>query len=261
MPKSSTVINNSALLDRLAESGRLRERIAERKSMLLFGEQGVGKTRLLQQIVANNKGVLYIAKGHAPREFLLALIDALDRSRGTKTTRSRSLQAMSVCSLKGVAEKELAASSRILIIDHVQSPAAALSSLIKELNYYGRTPIIFAARSPHMEDIGLLRPLCADKTERLELKNWPEAIALEFARRAAADRKLAATNLDSALEAIVEMSHGNPGAITQMIEMARQPRYRHEDQIKFHVLYLDFRMKGAMGVSEASSIRNSTSGI
>jgi hypothetical protein len=168
---------------------------------------------------------------------------------------------MSVCSLKGVAERELAANSRILIIDHVQSPAASLSSLIKELNYYGRTPIIFAARSPHMEDIGLLRPLCSDKTERLELKNWPEAIALEFARQAAANTKLAASNLDASLEAIVEMSHGNPGAITQMIEMARQPRYRREDQIKFHVIYLDFRMKGVAGGSETTSnIRNSALG-
>ena len=36
-----------------------------------------------------------------------------------------------------------------------------------------------------MEDIGALRSLCINKSERLELKNLPPLIALEFARREA----------------------------------------------------------------------------
>jgi hypothetical protein len=79
------------------------------------------------------------------------------------------------------------------------------------------------------------------------LKNWPESVALEFARRRATDSKLVAGNLESSLQEMVEMTHGNPGAIVQMIEMAKQPRYRLEDQIKVHILYLDYRMNGAPG--------------
>jgi hypothetical protein len=247
MSKSQITISNDALLERSMELSHLRQRIAQRKSLLLFGDQGVGKTRLLQQIATSNKDVLYVAKGHAPREFLLALIDVLDRTRVTTVARPRNLQTMSVLSLKGVAQKGLEISNRILMIDHVQSPTMALGHLIKELNYYGRTPVIFAARSQHMEDIGSLRSLCTDKSERLELRNWPEAIAMEFARQRAIDAKLEASNLESALPAMVEMSHGNPGAILQMIEMAKQSQYRLEDQIKVHILYLDFRMKGSPG--------------
>jgi hypothetical protein len=247
MSKSQVTLSNDALLERSLELSQLRQRISQRKSLLLFGEQGVGKTRLLQQIAANNKDVLYIAKGHAPREFLLALIEALDQTRAARVPRSRDLQSMSVLSLKGVAQRGLETGNSILMIDHVQSPTMALGHLIKELNYYGRTPVIFAARSQHMEDIGSLRSLCSDKSERLELKNWPEAVALEFAHRRVNETKLVAANLESFLKEMVELNHGNPGAIVQMIEMAKQPGYRLVDQIKVHILYLDFRMKGAAG--------------
>jgi hypothetical protein len=245
MSRSPSSVGNDAQIERVAELHQLQDRIRQRKSMLLFGEQGVGKTRLLQQIVGDNRDALYVSRGHAPREFLTDLVESQDRARGSKAKRSRSLQSMSVISLRGTAESALEDGKKFLVIDHVQSPSPALSSMIKEMNYYGRTPIIFAARSPHMEDIGLLRSLCTDKSERLELKNWPESVAMEFANRCVANTQLSADNMQSFLHELVEMSRGNPGAILQMVEMARLPQYRVGDQIKVHVLYLDYRMKGA----------------
>ena len=93
-----------------------------------------------------------------------------------------------------------------------------------------------------MEDIGALQPLCADKSERIELKNWPQPIALEFAHREAERSQLWASNLESALHMFVEWSDGNPAAILHMLKMAHLPQYRLDDQIKAHVLYLDHRM-------------------
>lgn len=104
------------------------------------------------------------------------------------------------------------------------------------------TPVIFASRSPHMEDIGTLRPLCADKSERLELKNWPPQIALEFARRSAERSQLWASNLEAVLPSFVEWSDGNPGSILHMLKMAHLPQYRVGEQIKAHILYVDYRM-------------------
>ena len=114
--------------------------------------------------------------------------------------------------------------------------------MIKDLNYYGRTPVIFASRSPHMEDIGALRPFCASKSERLKLKNLPPQIALEFAEREAEKDELWASNLEAILPSLVEWSDGNPGAILQMLKMAQLSQYRAGDQIKAHILYIDYRM-------------------
>lgn len=93
-----------------------------------------------------------------------------------------------------------------------------------------------------MEDIGALQPLYAGRSERLELLNWPQPVALEFARREAERTGLGASNLDAALASLVQSSGGNPGGIAHMVKMALQPQYRVDGQIKFHVLYLDYRM-------------------
>jgi hypothetical protein len=129
-----------------------------------------------------------------------------------------------------------------MVLDHLDAPSRVITGMIKDLHYYGRTPVIFASRSQHMEDIGALRALCANKSERLELKNWPHQIALEFAQREAERNQLQASNLEAALQSLVEWSDGNPGAIVHLIKMAQLPQYRAVDQIKAHLLYVDYRM-------------------
>jgi len=84
--------------------------------------------------------------------------------------------------------------------------------------------------------------MCAGKAERLELKEFLPPIALEFAKREASRAGLWASNLDQVLHELVEWSNGNPGSIVQMLRMAHFPRYYAGDQIKVHVLYLDYRM-------------------
>ena len=93
-----------------------------------------------------------------------------------------------------------------------------------------------------MEDIGSLQPMCAGKAERLELKEFLPPIALEFAKREANRTGLWASNLDHVLHQLVEWSNGNPGSIVHMLKMAHFQRYYAGDQIKAHVLYLDYRM-------------------
>jgi hypothetical protein len=87
-----------------------------------------------------------------------------------------------------------------------------------------------------------LQAFCALKTERIELKNWPQSVALEFAKRQAESIGLCAVNLESALQSFVEWSDGNPSSIVRLLEMATRSRYRMEDQIKAHILYVDYRM-------------------
>ena len=219
----------------------LRNQVHARKSLLVFGPEGVGKSRLLHRFVENQPLALYIAQIRSPREFLLALLDAL-HSSGTAARIPANFNTLSTTSLKGVAQRALDTKPFLMVLDQLNGPSRVVTGLIKDLHHYGRTPVIFASRSPHMEDIGTLQPLCADKSERLELKNWPQHIALEFAHREAEKGRLLASNLESALNSFVEWSDGNPAAILHMLRMAHLPRYRLDDQIKAHVLYLDYLM-------------------
>jgi hypothetical protein len=93
-----------------------------------------------------------------------------------------------------------------------------------------------------MEDIGALLPMCANKSERLELKNWQQPIALEFAQRCAERYQLWASNLETIIPSLVEWSEENPGAIIGLLKMVHLPQYRAGDRIKGHILYMDYRM-------------------
>jgi hypothetical protein len=209
--------------------------------MLVFGPEGVGKSRLLRTFVESHPLALYVEQTRSPREFLLALLRAMHSAdEGIKTPGN--IAALSSSSLKGIVNRALDTRPFLMVLDHLDAPSRVVTGMIKDLHYYGRTPLIFASKSPHMEDIGALRPLCASKSERMELKNLPPQIALEFAKREADRIELWASNLVSILPSLVEWSGGNPGAILHMLKMAQLPQYSVGDQIKSHILYIDYRM-------------------
>jgi hypothetical protein len=228
-------------VEREEELSRLRGQAQARKSLLVFGPEGVGKSRLLQTFLESQPLSLYVAETRSPREFLLALIHALHAADDGIRVPEDPL-AFSTSSLKGITHRALDARPFLMVLDHLDAPSRVLAGTIRDLHYYGRTPVIFASRSPHMEDIGALRALCASKSERLEVKNWPPQIALEFARRNAEKSELWASNLEAILPSLVEWSDGNPGAIIQMLKMAQLPQYRAGDRIKANILYVDYRM-------------------
>jgi len=96
-----------------------------------------------------------------------------------------------------------------MVLDHLDAPSRVVTGMIKDLHYYGRTPVLFASRSPHMEDIGACAR-CARQVGANGLRNLPPQIALEFAQREADRIELQASNLGSTLSSLVEWSSGTP---------------------------------------------------
>jgi hypothetical protein len=223
------------------EMGRLLSQAKIRKPLLVFGPEGVGKSRLLRTFVESQPLTLYVEQMRSPRQFLLALLHAL-HAADVGIEVPENIADLSSSSLKGIVHRALFAQPFLMVLDHLAAPSRVVTGMIKDLHYYGRTPVIFASRSPHMEDIGALRALCTNKSERLELKNWPYQIALEFAQREAEKNQLWASNMEAVLPSLVEWSDGNPGAILHMLKMAQLPQYRAGNQIKAHILYVDYRM-------------------
>lgn len=229
-------------VDRGEELIRLRTQAQKRKSMLVFGPEGVGKTRLLQQFAKVEPLAIYVSQTGSPRELMLSILQSL-RASGQKGIRfPANVTSCSTNSLRGAVDVALEQFPFVLVLDQVSGPSRVVSGIIKDLNFYDRTPIIFAARTQHMEDVGALQSMCSDRSERTEIKNFAPPIALEFARQQADQAGLHGSNLQSALDSMVEWSQGNPGSLIQMVRMATLPNYRMGDQIKVHVLYLDHLM-------------------
>jgi hypothetical protein len=231
-----------AAVDRREDMARLQAQAEKRKSLLIFGPEAVGKTRLLREFVKTQPLSLFVPRVESPREVLLILLAELRRLGKRGVVLPPNAESLSSSGLKGVVQRALDVHPFSLALDQISGPSRVVTGLIKDLNYFDRTPVIFVARTPHMEDIGTLQPMCARSSERLELKELTPMIALEFARWEARKVDLWATNLDEVLRLFADSSKGNPGAIVQMVKMAQFPRYRAGDQIKAHVLYLDYRM-------------------
>jgi hypothetical protein len=227
---------------RTGEIARLQAQAQRRKSMLIFGPEGVGKTWLMGAFVSSQPLALFVPRTQSPREILLRLVQELDRTGRKQVATITDAGAKSTGTLKALVQRALDQAPFLLVLDHLAGPSRVVSGLIKDLNYFDRTPVYFVARTPHMEDIGTLQPMCARKSECLEMKDFPPLIALEFVRREADRTALQAANLNEVLPSLVEWSNGNPGDLIQMVRMAHLPRYRVDGQIKAHILYIDYRM-------------------
>jgi len=231
-----------AALERTEEMARLRAQAERRKSLLIFGSEAVGKTRLLRAFLKGLPNALFVPRVESPREVLLTLVAELRRLDKPRVRLPANPESVSSSGLKGIVQRALDLHPFSLALDQISGPSRVVTGLIKDLNYFDRTPVIFVARTPHMEDVGALQPMCARSSERLEVREFSPSIALEFARWEARKTDLWASNLDEVLRLFADSSKGNPGAIVHMVKMAHFSRYWVGDQIKSHVLYLDYRM-------------------
>jgi hypothetical protein len=231
------------ILEREKEYASLKEKLCAGKSTLIFGPKGIGKTRLLRKLAQEDQNALYVEDANTSRSLLLGIAAALQIATGDRAL-PRTYADRRIRSLKGLVRKGLQSGKWRLLLDQLDRPSSAQCSLIKDLHHYGEVPLAFAAKSPHMEDVGDLQILCLNKDERIELKPLHGDVALVFAQDVAEKSGLDGSNLEDALQAIVTASDGSPGAIKRMIQMSLEEKYRSDGFIKTHVIYLDYLMKG-----------------
>jgi len=236
------------LFDREEERQSLRQRLGRKQSFLLYGPSGVGKSLLLKRALPDVPQALYSPESASAQAVFHNLATVLLTQRDPRLVRSvgrlgvEGLKVKSAVSLKGVVMDALHEGQYYVVLDHLKLPSYSFAAAVREIMGWGKTPVVTVARSAHMEDIGFLKPFYADRSERLELRNFPPLLAEQFAEEAALRVGLSARNMSEFLERVLEFSDGNPGAILSMLEMAKDPKYHSAGHIKITPLYIDFRM-------------------
>ena len=236
-----------AMFGRDEELEQLRKRLASRGSFLFHGPAGVGKTLLLRLVFPEFTGVLYSPQNPTPQSLYRNLAESLLLLEHPALTKSclrgrESLQAKTATSVKGLVRDALQDSKYLVIVDHLVRPSQALATSIRELILNWSVSVVAVSRSAHMEDVGFVLPLFPDRAERFAIRNFDPEIAHRFAAGCADREGLTAENLGQFLDRVVEYSDGNPGAVLQMIRMAKGPKYSHDNQIKVTPLYIDYRI-------------------
>jgi len=246
----------TAVFHRKEEIDALRKRFAARKSVLLHGPSGVGKTLLLEHLMPDFPHVLYCAQSNSSQAVFRSLAEALAQKKDTEILRRLGgcpadvIRQKKALSLKGIVISVLRGTKYMVVLDHLHRPSHSFAAMVHEFMISCSIPVVAVARAAHMEDTGFVAPLLPDRADKLAIKNFDPETAQGFAKLVAEDHKLHAENLGDFLTRLVEFSEGNPGAIASMIDMATMSKYRLEDHIIVSPLYIDFRLRCAAAASE-----------
>jgi hypothetical protein len=243
---AGTLDDSEFVFGRDKEIAELGQRLSDRKSFVLHGPSGAGKTFLLHLVIRAFPEVLYCPDASSPRlvfqSLALALLASRDRSVRSWLRSPQAVRTKSVVSLRGIVLDAVRRGNYLVVLDHLRGPAAGLSSDTRDLMFYGGTPVVAVARSAHMEDLGFLTPLFALRDERMRLMNFTQSEAAQFAADVARRTHLRATNLPEFIKLVANLGQGSPGAIVRMLQMAVRPKYRLDGYVKTSPLYIDFRL-------------------
>lgn len=247
VPGREATVSDPYVFARQAELATLREHMEARRSLLLHGPAGVGKTLLLSVICPEFPAILYGPRSATPQDIYRNMAAAL-LARGDQTLAKTfpggmvDVQKKTAVAVRGILRDILNNSKYVIVLDHLARPSQSLAASIRELKVNCSVAVVAVARSQHMEDAGFVLPLFPERREKLALRNFDRKTAAEFAAWYARQQGLTAANLQQFLDAVVQRSEGNPGAMQQMVCLAKEAKYAHGDSIKIAPLYIDYKL-------------------
>jgi AAA+ ATPase superfamily predicted ATPase len=244
-------MSSGFIYGRDAELEDIQRLVSRRRSFLIYGPSGVGKTLLIKHAAIQFPEVLYCADASSSQAVFRAIALELFKRGNRHVLRAfgaagaKALESKSAVSIRGIVTEALQEGKHWIILDHLRSPSQSFAATLKDLCTSTETPLIAVARSDHMEEVGFLLPMYFDRSEKFALRPFDSRKAQAFAASIALQLPLDAANRDEAIGQIVRFSKGCPGAIISMLQMAADPKYVTEKHIKLSPLYIDFKLRWA----------------
>ena len=221
--------------------------------LLLLGPQGSGKTRLIQEALSGNAGVLYIAWQPTLHGLLTAMARTLMVARhasfigraGVPSGPGRDadawLTAQTFVHLKGLLRTAVETLPMPMIRDGIAGASFPTYRFLQRI-YHAPGMALFAASRDALS-LGALARLFWHPAKALNIPPLPDREADQLFEAAADNFKLRKLDLDEFREKVLESARGNPGQILEMCRLAAQPRYQAGRYIKFSPLRIDMVMK------------------
>jgi hypothetical protein len=250
------------LIGREQEMRRLREAIQKRESQLIWGEADVGKTFLVQQVIAglsdaDRRKCIYWTGAASGRQlvshFLHGLYIAGDplvrkkvqADRAGEFNLNRWINKQSWLRLVGILFSAIEHGDYRFFLDHLPSSTHRMAHLLKEIMNRGRTPVYLTGRGYSQTEIGYAWSLYWADEYRIRLEPLAETLSRELLELCIRRFGLASLDLDGFREEILRFSRRLPGSIVKMCELAANSRYHSGDRIKIKLVHVDYMMQSS----------------
>lgn len=222
------------LIGRREELRNLTTALCDRRSRLILGPPGAGKTRLVQEATQlAGQSCVSVQRPAVLHELLVGLAEQLNCRLKRFSTLDR---ATSIC-LKPAILDSLRSTPQCVVVEDISNADPRMYRFSQELYYVPRACLVVTARS--RDSLGFLRKLFWDPREEISLPPLrPSEARCLF--EAAADRfELRSLDLEDFRRKALASARGNPGQIVSMCRLARRPEYQAGRRIKFLPVRMD----------------------
>ena len=217
------------LFGRRTEVRTLVNALRARKSCLILGPKGIGKTRLLEESLSiARQPYVCVERPEVLHELLVELAGQLSCSSGRNATS---------VALKASVQEALRRLPRCVVLENIADADPRMYRFLQQVYYLPDVCLIVTAAS--RDRLGHLRKLLWDPREEIAVTPLARPEALNLFDAAARLYRLESFDLDAFRGKVLTAAQGNPGQILAMCRMAGRPEYGDGRNIKFMLLRID----------------------
>ena len=221
-----------ALFGRRDEVRTLINALRARKSCLILGPKGIGKTRLLQESLSiARQPYIYLERPAVLHWLLVELAQRLSCPAGCFGSVPTS------AALKPSVLDAFRRQPRCLVLENLADVDPRMYRFLQQVYYIPAVCLIVTAAS--RDCLGHLRKLLWDPREEIALKPLTRPESLSLFDTASRMYRLQSFDLDAFRCKVLTAAQGNPGQILTMCRMASRPEYQDGSHIKFLPLRID----------------------